>query len=53
MSKIHSNVLDKIKKDKEGMIREVSETDNRDRKERIRLVYYSACFRYLRNANLL
>ena len=53
MPKIHENILDKIKRDKEGMIREVSETDNRDRKERIRLVYFSACFRYLRNADLL
>ena len=53
MSKIHSNVLDKIKRDKEGMIREIAEADNRDRKERIRLVYYSAVWRYLRNADLL
>ena len=53
MPKIHGNVLNKIKKDKEGMIREVSETNNRDRKERIRLVYYSAIWRYLRNAGLL
>jgi len=53
LSKIFKNVLDKIKRDIEAMDRQVEEAPNRDRKERIRLVYYASCFRYLRNADLL
>ena len=53
MSNIYQNVLDKIKRDIEAMNRQVDEAPSRNRKERIRLVYYASCFRYLRNADLL
>lgn len=54
MPKIHQLVLIKIKRDTEAMDRQIAEVpDNRDRQERIRLVYYGHRFRYLRNADLL